>query len=320
MVFVIELIGHREVKDALAELRHPAVLLCGPARVGRRALAFWYAAFLNCAAPELERPCGRCPSCTSLNAGTHPDVRLIEPKLTTASGRTAQRPEIRVAQIAEHHDRGHEFEEHVLSFLETAAHLRHKVVIFDPAETLNEAAANALLKVIEEPPHGARFVFIAEDQAALLPTIVSRSVRLRVAPVAQAMLEHAWLTCDERPSELVLEFAAGRPGLLIEHAKTQAVLDEALAFVSGLRQGLLGALTAADRLAAHFSPVFAEALTFVVRGEIPQVRGSVDRALQTALLALERYASPSLALAVLALEIRAALMPELGLGDQCSRV
>ncbi len=193
------MIGHARVKHTLAEQVAHSVLLCGPARVGRREFARWWAKRLNCSQPNDLEPCGVCASCQNFAAGTHPDYLEISPKTETSTGKKARSSIIPIKAISSSHDPDHDYELHVMDWLETGARYRHKVVVFDGAEFLNEAAANALLKIVEEPPHQARFVFIAEDVSGVMPTITSRSVQIRVPPVSRIDLERAWL---ERHAQL----------------------------------------------------------------------------------------------------------------------
>jgi hypothetical protein len=195
----------------------------------------------------------------------------------------------------------------VIEWLETGPRHRHKVVVFDGAEFLNEPAANALLKVVEEPPHGARFVFVAEDPSGVIPTIVSRSAPLRASPLPAAEMERLALGLGGAPDPELLELAAGRPGLLLAPGVREA-LAAGRRFLSALEQGVLEALTAADGLEKGWRrDLSPEVLAFLLRDRPPAARVKADEALAETVEALERYASPSLAFAVLALRCRAAL-------------
>ena len=311
----MKVIGHASVKRTLSEQRAHAVLLTGPARVGRRVLARWYAQLANCRSPVqatdhpggATEPCGACPSCQMFASGTHPDVLEIGPKEETSTGKKARSSIIPITAISEHHDKHHEHETHALSFLETGARERAKVVIVDGAEFLNEAAANALLKTVEEPPHGARFVFVAEDVSAVMPTIVSRSVTVRVAPLGALEMERAWLGFEAELDPDALDFAAGRPGLILERERVREALAAARAFLNALRGDLLDALTHAEHLEKHWDrDLMPDALRFVLRGEPAHARGQADAAFSRTLESLEQYASPGLAFAVMTLDWRAA--------------
>ncbi|AFZ67264.1 ATP-binding protein [Deinococcus peraridilitoris] len=301
------LIGHQEVVDTVRAFAGHALLLYGPARVGKRPTARLLAALMNCERGVAVGPCGACRSCQGVLHGAHPDLLEIEPRTTTATGKTARRRLIPVAAITEKRDDGREYEQHVIEWLETAPTYARKVVIVDGAEHLNEESANALLKVVEEPPHRALFVFLAEEVQAVLPTIASRAARLGVSAVSDEVLARALVTLGEEDPEL-LAFAAGRPGVIVERAKAREALHDARVLVEALSLGMLGALEAAEGLEKRFDPRWhPEALQFVLRGEEMHVRAAADRALQRTLAALEQYVSPSLAFQLLALELREAL-------------
>ncbi len=301
------IIGHARVKTNLAQTTAHSVLLCGPARVGRRELARWWAQRLNCLQPNDLEPCGICASCQNFRAGTHPDYLEISPKTETSTGKKARSSIIPIKAISGSHDPDHDYELHVLDWLETGGRYRHKVVVFDGAEFLNEAAANALLKIVEEPPHQARFVFVAEDVSGVMPTIVSRSVQIRVPPVSGVDLERAWLKHHPQLDTELLEFASGRPGLILNSDHTRDCLDAAKEFWTALEHDLLAALTAADVLEKNFDrDLTPDALRFLLRDKPAGARVKADLAIEKALEALERYATPSLVFVVLALECRAA--------------
>jgi len=299
------LIGHRHVLRAAGAFHGNALLLVGPARVGKRLAARVIAALHNCGTANA--PCGSCPSCTASLRGSHPDVLEIEPRATTSTGKAARRRLIPVGAITEKRDDAHEYERHVIEWLETTPTYRRKTVIVDGAEFLNEESANALLKVVEEPPHRALFVFLAEEGAAVLPTIASRSARVNVPPVPDEELRAALARLGEHDEEL-LAFAAGRPGIVMEREQAREALADARTLLAALASGMLDALQAAEGLEKRFKPQWhPEALRFLLRAETPQARAAADAAIERALAALEQYVSPSLTFQLLALDLRDAL-------------
>ncbi len=302
------LIGHADVLGELGSFRGHALLLSGPARVGKRPLARAVAALYNCARLEAGgAPCGACPSCLAALRGVHPDVLELEPSAVTATGKQARRKVIPVAAIAERRDDGRDFERHVLEWLALAPTYRRKTVVVDGAEFLNAESANALLKVVEEPPHGALFLFLTEDVGAVLPTIASRAARLSVPPVEEGALGAALHLFGEEDAHL-LAFAAGRPGVLVERARAREALADAEGFVTALGASMLAALEAAGTLEKRFDPAWhPEALRFALRAQSAGARAQADDALERALTALERYVNASLTFQLLALEWRAAL-------------
>lgn len=148
-----------------------AYILAGPAGSGKKTLAGLLSAALVCSG-EGEAPCGACPNCKKALAGIHPDVITVEP----------QGKELVVAQVRD---------------LRADAYIRpneaaRKVYRIYQAQTMNPSAQNALLKLLEEGPGYAAFLLLADNAAALLPTIRSRCQTLTLSPVSPAEAE-AWL-------------------------------------------------------------------------------------------------------------------------------
>lgn len=286
-----------------------ALLLTGPARVGKRELALAVAAQHNCSGTRgvYGEGCGTCPSCRALAAGAHPDLLVVEPRATTATGKAARRKLIPIGAVLAGRDKGREYETHVFEFLEVRPTFRRRVVVVDGAEHLGQEAANALLKLVEEPPHGALFVFLAEDPRAVLPTIVSRSARLSVTPAPDRALERSLALSGEARDAELIAFAAGRAGVLVDREAVRAALGGAAEFTAALERGLLPALEAAERLEKHWDAAWhPEALRFVWRERSAFERARADTALEALQAALEAYASPSLSFQVFALRVREA--------------
>ncbi|WP_420595230.1 DNA polymerase III [Deinococcus sp.] len=288
-----------------------AWLLTGPARVGKREIALNLAALHNCTRPGLHgegQPCGECASCRAAALSAHPDTLTLSPRTVTSTGKAARRRIIPIGAVLAARDQGKDYEQHVYEFLEVRPTYKRRVVIIDGAETLNPEAANALLKLIEEPPHGALFLLLAEEVRSVMPTLVSRANRLGVPPAPDQELARWLLLGGHQPDADVLAFAAGRAGLLAEADAVQAALSDARALSDAVKDSLWAALEAAAALEKTFSPALhAEALRFVWKGEPSSVRAEADDALEALLAALEAYANPGLSFQVFALSLRQAL-------------
>jgi DNA polymerase-3 subunit delta' len=286
-----------------------ALLLTGPARVGKLAAAQAIAAAQNCqGARGMDgEACGVCRSCLALAAGGHPDVLLVEPRATTATGKAARRKLIPIGAVLRERDKGREYETHIYEFLEVRPSFTRRVVIVNGAEHLGPEAANALLKLVEEPPHRALFLFLAEDRRSVLPTIVSRSARLGVAPLPDHTIESALVRAGQQADAGLIAFAAGRAGVLSDLDGVRAALEDARELDNSLGVGLLSALEAAERLEKRFDPAWhPEALRFTWRERPAHQRARADAALDALQRALEVYASPSLSFQVFALNVRGA--------------
>ena len=152
----------------LARMPH-ALLLHGAEGLGKRAFAWRLAQVLLCAAPEAGAvACGSCSSCRRFAAGTHPDLLQVRPPEDSVT--------IAVDQIRE-----------MRSFVALKPHAgARKLVLLDPAEAMNLNAANALLKILEEPPASSLLLLITPRSARLPATIRSRCALVSFRPPAEA--------------------------------------------------------------------------------------------------------------------------------------
>jgi DNA polymerase-3 subunit delta' len=169
--------GHDRVvaslRLALAQGRLPhALLFVGPEGIGKRAFALTLAQALLCHnRPEAELdPCAYCPSCLQVRAGTHPDV--------LRAGRPEDKHELPIGVIRD-----------LCMSLGLKPMLgARKVAIVDDADDLNEEAANAFLKTLEEPPEGSVLILIGTAAELQLDTIVSRCRVVHFRPLPEPEL------------------------------------------------------------------------------------------------------------------------------------
>lgn len=146
-----------------------AFLFSGMTGIGKKAMALELAKVLNCLAPLGEECCDACASCKKATAETHPDVLFVRSQGTF----------IKVDQIRELKER--------VRFRPFEARLR--VVIIEEAQRLKEEAANAILKILEEPPRQNLFILTVLEPQMLLPTIVSRCCHIRFQPLDAQSIE-----------------------------------------------------------------------------------------------------------------------------------
>ena len=187
-----------------------AALLHGPAGIGKWELAMAFARDALCETPDAHgRACGACPSCRLEAAGNHPDLRVVVPDAlafrrpapaepqdedaTTHDGGGATEVERGAAETKASREIKIEAVRNLAAFTGVSTHRGGlRVVVIGPAEALNAAAANALLKGLEEPPPQSLFLLVSDHLDWCLPTIVSRCALVRVAvPPRQAALN--WL-------------------------------------------------------------------------------------------------------------------------------
>ncbi len=193
----------REALAALHARGAHAMLLHGPAGIGKWELAVSFAGDVLCEQPgSAGLACGHCASCVLRAAGNHPDLRIAVPDALAsrrptnggegeegsagaaepAAAKIKPSREIKIDQVRE-----------LLPLFAVSAHRGGaRVVVLGPAESLNLPAANALLKVLEEPPPRGLFVLVTDQIDRCLPTILSRCALVRVVPPSrEAAL--AWL-------------------------------------------------------------------------------------------------------------------------------
>jgi DNA polymerase-3 subunit delta' len=223
-----------------------AVLLLGPAGIGKRRLADAFATRLLCATPYDGDACGACAHCTRVAAGTHPDLRVVT--------RAEDRRDLRIEQVR------------ALCrwFAQKPLMANRKVAVIDGAHEMNEHAQNALLKTLEEPPGGAVLILTAASAALLLPTVRSRCQLVRLTPLpAEAVagvLEAAGLTAER--ARRLTAVAEGSPGAALALESDEAARS---------RDAVLAALPGLAALGAHEVSALAQELT----------RGSAEAALAT---------------------------------------
>jgi len=203
--------GHAPARSSLANAHArgvlPAALLFhGPRGIGKQRLALWLAQLTVCGRPSAE-PCGACAPCRMALALEHPDVHwyfpLPRPKNAAGDRLTDALEEARLEELAaikEQPLRVSHTEEVRGLYVGTVKNIRAKaymrpvmakgpVFIIGEAESLvpQEAspdAANAMLKLLEEPPGGARFILTTSESGRLPATIPSRTVPLHLAPLS----------------------------------------------------------------------------------------------------------------------------------------
>ena len=216
-----------------------ALLLAGPRGVGKGALALAWAQALLCEAPLADgAACGTCPACHWFDTGGHPDFRLV-----TLQEKTGKEGETRMATAIEV-DQAREAVDYVQLSTYRAG---FRVVLVNPADSLNLAAANALLKVLEEPPLNTVFVLVSDQPRRLLPTIRSRCTRLDIGlpPIDQAVQWLAGQGVDDAKNLLAL--SGGTP-LDAQRWADSGELDERRSVLEGLaRPDLLDPVTLGDR-------------------------------------------------------------------------
>jgi len=203
-----------------------AWLIHGLAGTGKRQFALAAGASLLCEQPRRGLACGQCTACQWLASGNHPDFRRIRPDAVAleegaeqedadaaaASAKKAPSKEIRVDQLRA-----------LGPWFNTATHRGGwRVAVVYPAHALNMISANALLKVLEEPPEHTVFLIVADAPDRLLPTLVSRCRRLPLAVPARADGAE-WLAAQGvAHADQWLAASGGAPVLALRRAQSES--------------------------------------------------------------------------------------------------
>ena len=175
------IIGHDRIVEqfrrALSRRRlASSFLFAGPEGIGKRTFAVKLAQALLCenSPEEALDPCGNCPGCIQVDAGTHPDFQLI----SKPDDKSFIPLELLIG------DKEHRRREGLCRHIALKPYMgRRKIAVIDDADYLNAEGANALLKTLEEPPPRSVLILIGASPAKQLPTIRSRCQLVRFQPL-----------------------------------------------------------------------------------------------------------------------------------------
>lgn len=216
-----EVLGHQQNKEFLQKLLKPgsrphALLFYGMGGIGKKMLALHFAKTFLCKSAG-KKPCGICESCRLMdienNSFAHPDFYLLTAE---EAGK-----DIKIEQVKEMAKQA--------AFAPVLS--EHKVCIIDDAGQMTAEAANSLLKLLEEPPPGWLFILITQQAERLLPTVLSRVVRLRFdAPDSSAVRQILKAKGITQYTQVLAALAGGSPGRALSYNQADifAIRREAL--------------------------------------------------------------------------------------------
>jgi len=204
--------------ESSSKLAH-AYLFGGQQGLGKLMLAMHFGHYLLCSSKQNDQPCLSCRDCELFLAGSHPDLRLIQPEDSN---------EIKIEQVR-----------NTIEFItQTSQRGGYKVVIFRPAEAMNTNSANALLKVLEEPAQNTLIILVSHQPALLIATIRSRCHAVKFnRPSAEKVIP--WLEAKNiyaSPAEL-LRMANNIPLRALQYADDEALQDRTV--LHGVMEKLL---------------------------------------------------------------------------------
>jgi len=259
---LVPLHGHTALRARLAHAvgrgtLPSSLLLLGPRGVGKQQLALWLARFLVCDRPTATGPCGECKSCRMSAELKHPDLQWFfpRPRLKDADASPDDVREDMADAIAARLKAGGLYEapggdegifmSTVKTIVRTAALSpamgRRKLFVIGDAERMvpqegSDQAANAFLKLLEEPLADTTIILTSSEPGALLPTIRSRTVAVRVPPLTDTEVD-AFFADPQIADRLdlpkgpelreLLRLAGGAPGRLIERDSWTAAMRQA---------------------------------------------------------------------------------------------
>lgn len=178
-----------------------AYIICGDAGSGKKMLADRFAAALMCEG-EGTKPCGSCISCMQTESHNHPDIVYVtheKSRITVDDIRLQVISDIRIKPYSGD----------------------YKIYIIDEADKMNEAAQNAILKTLEEPPEYSVILLLAKSTGSFLQTILSRCVVLRLKPVDPVLIRDFLVKQHSIPDYLAglcAAFSCGSVGTAVKYA------------------------------------------------------------------------------------------------------
>ena len=228
-----------------------ALLIHGVPGLGKLQLAEQFAQLLLCEKRGQGRTaCGACEACRWFLADDHPDVRYLEPEASARHrifGKDPEKEEDKKPSVQIRIEQARA----LADFLNLASYRGgRRIAIVCPAEEMNAATANSLLKGLEEPPAGAMFLLVSHRPASLLPTVRSRCVPVPL-PLPEAKSATAWLEAQgvKEPARW-LAFAGGAPLRALEYASGErgAAIERALRLVAACDEASFALLDARENL------------------------------------------------------------------------
>lgn len=228
-----------------------AYIINGEKGMGKRTVAKAFAMTLLCEEKGTV-PCMKCHSCVQALTDNNPDLITITPdKPTTLSI------------------------DHIRQTLVNDVELKpysnsHKVYIVEDAELMNNAAQNAILKTIEEPPEYAVIILLTTNISALLQTVLSRCVKLDMQPLKKEVIKKYLMEKEkvvDYQADIAVSFAGGNLGKAIELSKSQdfaEMLDEVIQLLRYIKDMQAYEVVAAVKRASEYKFRFTDYIDLMI--------------------------------------------------------
>lgn len=219
-----QVIGHKSIKDhlqmAIENSRvSQAYIFSGEDGCGKKLLADIFAKTLLCEEGK-STPCNKCKSCLQMEGGNQPDLKYVTHEKATIGVddiRIQLNNDILIKPFAS----------------------KYKIYVIDEAEKMTEAAQNALLKTIEEPPQYAIILLLTTNTTKLLPTILSRCVTVPFKAVANGEIKKYLMeryTIPDYLAEISAGFCQGNVGRAIKYATSESFIESKDAILHMLKK------------------------------------------------------------------------------------
>jgi DNA polymerase III subunit delta' len=204
-----------------------AYLLVGTPHVGKMALAINLAKVVNC--ESLEQPCDKCKSCQRIAEGKHADVQVIELGQIAESSEGESKTKISVEQV-----------DQILHAVNLAPYEgKYRVFVIDGVEFMSIAAANRLLKTIEEPLQNVIFILLTANESLVPSTVVSRCQRLELLPVTAEQIEKGLVTyyqIDPEKARLLARISNGCFGWAVSAIRDDTLVQQRTDWINDWRE------------------------------------------------------------------------------------
>lgn len=263
------------------------LLFHGGSALERRDSGIRLAQVLNCQSVGMTKPCQECPACRKILSGNHPDVTILEPLKTSIS----------IEQVLTWQDKV--YRKHYEG--------NYKIFIIDQADRLTVPAANALLKVIEEPPERTLIILSVQNIESILPTIRSRAQITYFSPPDYADWVKRVETANPEEAKAAFAMSGGSADLAESILKigVNTVNDWIGKFLTAVRDRDFLQLFPLFPIEKDQAQLYLQTMAVQMQEELKngQPRASALLEIGKTIENIERQANPRLALEVLALQL-----------------